>query len=337
MPYHAFLALRTPLGYGCLGWLLVWTICQAQSPTIIMNNPLLCDPNEGICAVPLRQDHDTTSEKSSATTAKALQIVYFTDPICSSCWGIEPQLRRLKLAYGDIIDISYQMGGLLPDWSYNSGGISQPSDVAHHWDEVSHHYDMPIDGDVWIEDPLHSSYPPSIAFKAAQLQAPNKALQFLRLLREMVFLQKKNITRWEYINAAAIEADLDPTLLQQHYQNEAKTLLEEDLALARQLGVRGFPTLLLRNAEQETVKIYGFKPYSVFENAIQTLYPSAKPTNYDTAWAALFDHYPTLTTREFAELSQLPRPAAESLLQILSVQGQLHALTTKNGTLWIRK
>jgi hypothetical protein len=25
----------------------------------------------------------------------------------------------------------------------------------------------PLDGDIWIEDPLHSSYPPSIAFKAA--------------------------------------------------------------------------------------------------------------------------------------------------------------------------
>ena len=29
---------------------------------------------------------------------------------------------------------------------------------------------MPIDGDVWLEDPLNSSYPPSIAFKAAEMQ-----------------------------------------------------------------------------------------------------------------------------------------------------------------------
>ena len=114
-------------------------------------------------------------------------------PICSSCWGIEPQLRKLKLEYGNNIQIEYRMGGLLPDWNYNSGGISEPSDVAHHWDEVSVHYDMPIDGDVWLEDPLDSSYPPSIAFKAAQLQDEYKALLFMREIREMVFLQKKNI------------------------------------------------------------------------------------------------------------------------------------------------
>ena len=107
------------------------------------------------------------------------------------------------------------MGGLLPDWSYNSGGISKPSDVAYHWDEVSVYYDMPIDGDVWLEDPLNSSYPPSIAFKAAEIQDKDKAVNFLRILREMVFLKKKNITRWEYIAIAAEEAGLDVVKLKQ--------------------------------------------------------------------------------------------------------------------------
>jgi hypothetical protein len=36
----------------------------------------------------------------------------------------------------------------------------------------------PLDGDIWIEDPLHSSYPPSIAFKAAQIQSNDKAISF---------------------------------------------------------------------------------------------------------------------------------------------------------------
>ncbi|ULT40102.1 DsbA family protein [Niabella defluvii] len=89
------------------------------------------------------------------------------------------------------MEIDYRMGGLLPDWSYNSGGISKPSDVAHHWDEVSVYYDMPIDGDVWLEDPLPSSYPPSVAFKAAQMQDHAKAVAFLRIIREMVFCKEK--------------------------------------------------------------------------------------------------------------------------------------------------
>jgi hypothetical protein len=39
----------------------------------------------------------------------------------TSCCGIEPQLRKLKLEYGNSVEIEYRMGGLLKDCSYNSG------------------------------------------------------------------------------------------------------------------------------------------------------------------------------------------------------------------------
>ncbi|MEO5648659.1 MAG: DsbA family protein, partial [Ginsengibacter sp.] len=162
------------------------------------SNPLICDIETGMCEIG-DAGMDTTSHSNMQSTKKSVKLIYYTDPICSSCWGIEPQLRKLKLEYGNAIEIDYRMGGLLPDWSYNSGGIGKPSDVATHWDEVSVHYDMPIDGDVWLEDPLDSSYPPSIAFKAAQMQDKEKAILFLREIREMVFLQKKNIEKWQHL------------------------------------------------------------------------------------------------------------------------------------------
>src|SRR5690606_18934363 len=191
-------------------------------------NPLMCDPETGMCEIP--DAHAKPAEANAEkANAKAVKVIYFTDPICSSCWGIEPQLRKLKLEYGNTIEIDYRMGGLLPDWSYNSGGIGKPSDVAHHWDEVSEHYDMPIDGDVWLEDPLDSSYPPSIAFKAAQLQDGDKAILFLRAIREMVFIQKKNIAKWENIALAAEQVGLNVDQLKTDFEGKAKTLFEEDL------------------------------------------------------------------------------------------------------------
>lgn len=168
----------------------------------LTDNPLLCDIETGMCGTP-DEIADSESKNAIRSTKKSVKLIYYTDPICSSCWGIEPQLRKLKLEYGNAIEIEYRMGGLLPDWSYNSGGIGKPSDVASHWDDVSVHYDMPIDGDLWLEDPLDSSYPPSIAFKAAQRQDNEKAVLFLREIREMVFLQKKNIAKWEHLEVAA--------------------------------------------------------------------------------------------------------------------------------------
>ena len=124
------------------------TSCQSQTKKKMENNnPLMCDPESGICEIPTNKTNSTDSSLVKANK-KPVKIIYYTDPICSSCWGIEPQLRKLKLEYGNSIEIEYRMGGLLPNWSYNSGGISKPSDVAHHWDEVSLYYDMPIDGNV---------------------------------------------------------------------------------------------------------------------------------------------------------------------------------------------
>ena len=296
-------------------------------------NPLLCDPQTGICEIPVKETAALVEAKQQAGE-KPVKLIYYTDPICSSCWGIEPQLRKLKLEYGDSIAIEYRMGGLLPDWSYNSGGISKPSDVAHHWDEVSAYYDMPIDGDVWLEDPLQSSYPPSIAFKAAQLQDADKAVLFLRELREMLFLQKKNIARWENLAIAAEVSGLNIIQLKNDYESRAVELFHDDLALAKKMGVRGFPSMFFTDAEGRTEFVYGTKPYAVYEQAVLKLYPEAKKKSYSKSSTDLFLKYHSLTAKEFAELSGVNRAESEALLNELAAKEVLQKINSKNGAVW---
>lgn len=298
-------------------------------------NPLLCDPATGICEVP--GERTEIGNIDVKANEKPVKVIYFTDPICSSCWGIEPQLRKLKLEYGDNVDIEYRMGGLLPDWSYNSGGISKPSDVAHHWDEVSLYYDMPIDGDVWLQDPLDSSYPPSIAFKAAQLQDKTKAVEFMRELREMVFLKKKNIAKWEHIAAAAKKTGLDTDQLKKDFDGKAKELFQEDLKLAREMGVRGFPTMFFTNDAGNKEIVYGSKPYAFYETAILKVNSDTRKSEYSKNWESLFSRYRSLTAKEYSELSGTPRRESEQLLNDLSAKGSLEKLSTKNGSIWTFK
>lgn len=301
-----------------------------------MNNPLICDTETGTCEIPgLSEGTETIVPK---TLEKPLRVVYFTDPICSSCWGIEPQLRKLKMEYGALLEIEYHMGGLLPDWSYNSGGISKPADVASHWDEVSLHYDMPIDGDVWLEDPLDSSYPPSIAFKAAQMQDPDKALLFLRRIKEMVFMEKKNINKWEHLSAAAIETGLDPLKLELDAKGEAKQYFQEDLKLAGQWNVRGFPTVFFMDGKGNQEKVYGVKPYPVYEAAILSLLPGAeakKITRQD--WQSLFSPYSSITRKELSVIAGLSSDDATHLLNKLLAEGKLELSVSKNGEIWKMK
>ncbi|WP_353483657.1 DsbA family protein [Haliscomenobacter sp.] len=295
------------------------------------SNPLLCDLETGVCKNPTVPSADNNF--SLPEQRKTLTVNYFTDPICSSCWGIEPQLRKFKLEYGHSINIAYRMGGLLPDWTYNKRGISKPKDVAQHWDEVSQYYDMPIDGDVWLEDPLNSSYPPSVAFKAAQIQDEAKAIKFLRRIREMVFVEKKNITKWNHLAQAATESGLDAEKLKTDYETQGEARFHFDLALTQKLGVSSFPTFIFTENNQHQA-IVGFKPYRIFEETLLKICPQAPKMTYDKSWVGLFNAYPTLTTREFAELSGTPKPESEMLLQNLADEFKLTKTSTKNGVLW---
>lgn len=306
--------------------------CRPTPTTSTPTMQPLCDTTTGACALP-----ESNAHNAPHITVKTITIDYFTDPICSSCWGFEPQLRRLKMEYGAMIDFRYCMGGLLPDWSYNSGGISKPSDVYGHWREVALYYEMPIDGSVWLTDPLHSSYPPSIAFKAAQLQDKTKAMDLLRRLREMVFIENRNIAQWSVISEAAHAIGLDTTTLRHHYTNEAKAAFEADLQYTRQNGVRGFPTLILRFPDGQTETLYGSKPYAMIAQALQKGAPDLQPQTYPKHLSHLLTLYPTWTAKEVSVALEIPVAQAEQQLRAFAADGQLEETKIVNGSIWRKR
>jgi putative protein-disulfide isomerase len=292
-----------------------------------------CDVETGTCSIP--EQKQTPLADSIAIPDQKISILYFTDPICSSCWGIEPHLRKLKLEYGDFFNVEYKMGGLLQSWTaYKGNDVKKPEDVAHHWDQASQYYEMPIDGDVWLNDPLHSSWPPSIAFKAAQMQDPHKALLFYRKIKEMVFLQKINTTRLEQLQVAALQSGLDPAQLVRDMQGPAITAFENDVKLARSYSIKGFPSILFTDANQDRYLLYGFKPYEEFEKAIQKWNPNAVKKTINTNYLNLFGHYPTLTTKEYAVLTHKNNAEAETFLNQLFDLDRLDRYKSKNGYLW---
>ena len=305
---------------------------QTNTSDMKKGNPLLCDIETGACDVPAGTAQDAPAVP---TTANTVTIQYFTDPICSSCWGIEPQLRRLAVEYGTAIEMEYHMGGLLPGWEgFNSGGIGKPSDVATHWEEMSLHYKMPIIGDVWLDDPLESSFPPSIAFKAAELQDKQLAHAFMRRMREMVFMEKRNIARQEVINEAAAQVGLDSTRLESDMKGAGDALFKADLALARASGVRGFPTMIFSNAEGQRQVVYGARSYGQLEEALKQLSPGVEGKPLPSSVNELFEIHPSWCAQEAALV--LNTAPAEITLQLDSQvkAGTLQRLDTRNGSIW---
>ena len=152
----------------------------------------------------------------------------------------------------------------------------------------------------------------------------------------MVFLEKKNITRWEHLAEAAGSVGLDVTRLAQDYAGAAEQDFQADLALARQYGVRGFPTLFVQDSAGGQVMLYGVRPYASLEAAIQKLQPTASPMAYPADWQSLFGHYPSLMAKEYAVLSGKDMATALDELAALTEKGALRVTMTKNGGIWRR-
>ncbi|HEY2493784.1 MAG TPA: DsbA family protein [Paenibacillus sp.] len=234
------------------------------------NNKLICDLETGICG----EAGDEVMEIIDLNPLhKKVNLYYVTDPICSHCWALEPVLRRFEEQYGQYVKFHTVMGGLLEGWDGFAdvkNGIGRPADVAGHWREVGEHSRMPIDGSLWLDNPVQSSYPPSRVFKIVQQKDEQLAKTFLRRAREAVFAFNRNIGDEQVLIDIVNQMDLDgETIVNEAGFPSAQELLEQDFALAGSLGVRGFPTIIMVNEENKGIKVVGAQPLETYVKALE--------------------------------------------------------------------
>jgi putative protein-disulfide isomerase len=263
------------------------------------------------------------------TDLPLLEITYYTDPLCSWCWGFEGVWRRLRYELADRIAWRYVLGGLLPDWqNFNDPlrSVSRPAQVGPLWYEVRHLTGMPLDERIWIADPPTSSYPACVAVKAAGLQGAELAEAYLRRLREAVMTERRNIARREILidlfaglAAALLPAAVRPDLYPDYPDidrfrrdlggEEAQQAFREDLKDAGYRGIGRFPAFVLRRAGSPAVALVGYRPYSVFREALAAVAPELQPVRTADDPLAYALSWGSITAAEVAEA--LARPVDE--------------------------
>lgn len=249
-------------------------IMANDEPPIADNAPY-CDLETGICNIMSNEPVEETvnaDDVPELTSTKPVQFIYVTDPICSYCWQVEPQLEKFIALYGEHLDVKVVMGGLLESWhgfADEGNGIRKPSDVGGHWREAAAHYGMPIDGTVWDKEPIESSYPASIAFKLVQQISDTSSKRFLRALREEVMVFNRNIAKDEVLAYVLDRSNRNgKKVVEDTKTEEAKALLKGDLALARSLGATSFPTVVMINSDGEGIRIAGLRDFETYEKAM---------------------------------------------------------------------
>ena len=213
--------------------------------------------------------------ESSVIEQKVMvQIICFTDPYCTWCWGSEPILGKIKEVYKNQVSISYRMGGLVKEITTFAdpgnaiGGENWYRQVADHWVKASFRHGMPVDEQVFfdIKDDFRSTYPASIAFKAAQLQGEELGNRYLRVLRVAASAERKAIHRLDVQLELASETGLELNRFQNDIKSGvAENAFQEDLQECRAMGARGFPSYLIRNSIGQEKMLWGYTSFKAFE------------------------------------------------------------------------
>lgn len=277
-----------------------------------------------------------------------LEILAFTDPVCTWCWGSEPVLRKLLVWYGNQVRITPVMGGLVEDIRdfYDSanaiGGDPEKSNaqIARHWLDASVRHGMPvqIEGFRLFSNDTVSTYPQNIAYKAVELCNPELASKFLRRVREASAAEARETGRREVLIELANEVGVDVSALISHLDDDsAAQAFRNDLATTRHYGVRGFPTFLVRWGGKELM-LRGYQSFNSLSAVISSLsegqVQATPPEKTTEAILAFLQRHGRAATIEVTSVFDLPPLEWDALLNNLSVQQKIKYLPAGNGGFW---
>jgi putative protein-disulfide isomerase len=274
----------------------------------------------------------------------SVELVEYTDPYCTWCWGSEPILRHIQEVYGDQVQLSFVMGGLVDnseninDPANGIGGRDWKRQVAAHWLDASSRHGMPVDVSQFVEKvaPV-STYPANIAYEAAKLQDPATAGRYLRRLREAAAIESRSIHLPDVQADIAEEVGLDRRQFLASLAGPARAAFEADRRECLHRGIHGFPTFLVRSGGHEKL-LRGYQGFESIAAAIDSLagrqLAKRQPGIGPEGVLEFVRKYGSTATREVAEVFEVADSEADAILRQLAVAGKLVAVPAGTGNLY---
>ena len=254
-----------------------------------------------------------------------VDLYYATDPLCSFCWAFEPTLLKFRYQYKSYLaDDTILMGGMIPSWDTFGGdqgnGIQKATDVTHHWQEIGKYTRMPIDGTIWSEKPIDSSYPSSRVFEIVRRDFPEIANQTLRQIREAIMLRNQDISEKSVLKSVLEKVGLDSEHILEEAEGAAgQELLTKDLQMVQALQASGFPTVVLVNNQNQGLKVVGAQPFEALVSALEQILPSGTDL-VPEAVPSLAEVVKTHTTMLSKEIEVLYDIEKEMVLEFVASQ-----------------
>lgn len=172
-------------------------------------------------------------------------LIYFSDPMCSWCYGFSPVIEEIQRTFGRALPIRVVMGGLRP-------GAETPMteeaklEIADHWTHVHEATGLPFNG-AGMSRPgfVYDTDPAARAVVAARRDGEEMAAAFLNRAQRAFYAEGRDVTTSQVLGDLAEEMGLDrEPFMEVWSSDEIKEETWRDYAISQRAGVTGFPTLV---------------------------------------------------------------------------------------------
>jgi len=200
-------------------------------------------------------------------------LIYVGDPLCSWCYGFGPELEAVRAALGERAGLRVIVGGLRPH-------TTAPMDDAlkrylrEAWQNVAQASGRPFDFALLERDDfVYDTEPACRAVVTARGLRADAALPVFLAIQEAFYRDNRDPTREDTLAGAAQAAGLEREAFLAGFASEhMRQATRQDFTATRNLGIRGFPTLLLSRDGDIIVIASGFaraaKMIETIENAL---------------------------------------------------------------------
>lgn len=176
-------------------------------------------------------------------------LYYVHDPMCSWCWGFRPTWAEIKSQLPENIQVKYLLGGLAPDSQEPMPEEMQVA-IAGYWRKIQQHIPgTEFNFDFWDEcEPRRSTFPACRAVIAARKQQANIEIDMIEAIQCAYYMKAQNPSDDATLIEIAACLGLDKTKFTKDLNApETQKILESEMNTGRQIGVQGFPSMILVN------------------------------------------------------------------------------------------
>lgn len=195
-------------------------------------------------------------------------VIYVGDTMCSWCYGFAPEMDKFIKLHPEL-KVRLVQGGLRP---FNTEKIYGMQDfLKSHWVEIEERTGQPFSFDILKNETfVYDTEPASRAVVVARMIDETKEWEFFKKVQTAFYKENKDTSKLATYLEIAKELGIDTDKFTKLFDtDEAKYTTKSDFQLANEMGVKGFPSVVIKMGDQFFMISNGYREVKDLEEVYQ--------------------------------------------------------------------